>query len=266
MFSGPLRDRYDELMYRQTRGMRLAIRLGFLALIGLFLSTVVPTMAQDGVQSEPPMETSAPVAPVDSATVVTDSATTTPAGETQSAANSEPTPVALPDPLAESLDTTTAHALKVQPDYVAHVAGQVSVDPRAVSKFVPPISATGSKFSLFCISGDNLRFDILNKRIPNASPSDNLLVAGDLSGDLRVSGLTSDVNALINSQNGLMAYSTQGGVAGKSLYIRYVAMSGPAVDNDSCGASKSGSLVTFRALGLDISSARGVVTLKNQGR
>jgi hypothetical protein len=264
MFSGQLRDRYDDLMHRQSKVMRMAIRLGFLAMIGLFLSTVVPTMAQDGAQVEPPMETAAPATPSDSATVTADTITATASPDASTSPSAEPTPMALPKPLA---DTSTApeavHALKIQPDYVARVAGDVSVDPRAVSSFIPDIAVTGSKYSLFCISGDNLRFDILMKRVPNPSPSEELLVAGDLSGTLRVSGLTSQVNALINSQNGMMAYSTQGGVAGKSLYIRYVAMSAPAVDLDFCAASKSGSLVTFRALGLDISNARGKVTLKH---
>ena len=78
----------------------------------------------------------------------------------------------------------------------------------------------------------------------------------------RVRGAIAYVPQLVSADGGLTAYSTQGGIAGKSLYIRYVAMSGPATDLDFCAASQSGSLTTFRALDLGITNAGGKVTLK----
>ncbi len=265
MYFERLKERYHDLMDRQSRTGRLAIRLSFLALIALFLSTVVPTMAQDlgstpVTQEDPsaPTGPTDPATPADSATVPapTDSASPTP--------SDSPTPVALPSPLA---DSTTAspdpvHALKDQPIYISHAPALVNVDPRAVQMTLPSIAFSGSKYTLACISSDNLRFDILNKRLPNPSPSDSLLVAGDLSSQLRISGLNGEVANLLNSDGGLTAYSTQGGIAGKSLYIRYVAMSDPATDLDFCAASQSGSLTTFRALDLGITNAGGKVTLK----
>ena len=265
MYFERLKERYRDLMDRQSRMGRLAIRISFLALIALFLSTVVPTMAQDlgttpAAQTDPaaPTGPTDPASPVDSSTmaVPTDSASPTP--------TSSPTPVALPSPLSESGTATpeAVHALKDQPVYVSHVPSQVNVDPRAVQMTLPGIAFSGSKYTLACISSDNLRFDILAKRVPDSSPSDSLLVAGDLSNQLRVSGLNGEVANLINSVGGLTAYSTQGGIAGKSLYIRYVAMSGPATDLNFCASSQSGSLTTFRALDLSMSNAGGKVTLK----
>jgi hypothetical protein len=268
MYFERLKERYRDLMDRQSRLGRLAIRLSFLALVALFLSTVVPTMAQDlgstPVTQQDPSTPTTPTGPTDPATP-SDSATVPAPSDSPSPAPSDsPSPVALPSPLA---DSTTAspepvHALKDQPIYTSHVPALVNVDPRAVQMALPSIAFSGSKYTLACISSDNLRFDILGKRVPDPSPSESLLVAGDLSSQLRISGLNGDVANLINSIGGLTAYSTQGGIAGKSLYIRYVAMSGSATDLSFCAAAQSGSLTTFRALDLGISNAGGKVTLK----
>ena len=265
MYFERLKERYRDLMDRQSRAGRLAIRLSFLALIALFLSTVVPTMAQD-LAANPTAQTdpSTPTGPTDPGTPVDSTTVPTPTDSASPTPSDSPTPVALPSPLA---DSTTAspepvHALKDQPVYTSHAPGMVNVDPRAVQMTLPSIAFSGSKYTLICISSDNLRFDILNKRVPNPSPSDSLLVAGDLSSQLRIAGLNGEVANLLNSDGGLTAYSTQNGIAGKSLYIRYVAMSGPATDMDFCSASQSGSLTTFRALDLSLSNAGGKVTLK----
>jgi len=271
MYLEQLKERYRDLMDRQSRMGRLAIRVSFLALIALFLSTVVPTMAQDlGSPSTTQVDPAAPTGPAEPTPGDTATAEATPSAAPTIAPTDTPTPVVLPAPLSESAtvkDSTTVkpdpvHALKIQPAYTSHAPGAVNVDPRAVQMNLPSIAFSGSKYTLACISSDDLRLDVLDKRYPNPSQSAALQIAGDLTGQLRISGLNDDVQSVINANGGLTAYSSQGGVSGKSIYIRYVAMSGPATDIGFCNAAQSGSLTTFRALDLSLSNARGGVTLK----
>ncbi len=256
------KNRFDYLMHGQSRPMQLVTRVAFLAFVAFFIATFIPTNAQD-LNAQP--DSIAPISdvlPVDTATALPPTDSTTDTASAQPSASPDPSSTELPGSIADSTSATTAAPLAKQPRYVVHIPSSIAVDPRAQMGTFPMIAASGSEFSLFCLSGNNLRFDVINKRVADSAVSDSLLVGGDLSGNLRISGKTSDALALLNALGGAVAYSTSSGIAGKSAALAIVAMNAPGIDPQFCGSSANSAQVTFRALDLGISSGVGAVKLK----
>ena len=79
---------------------------------------------------------------------------------------------------------------------------------------------------------------------------------------LFISGKTSDVLNLINSENGLFAYTTSGGLADRSVSIELVAMTNPGVKRTFCDSAKSAAALTFRSMGLGMDTIKSGITLK----
>jgi hypothetical protein len=88
------------------------------------------------------------------------------------------------------------------------------------------------------------------------------LITGDLSGLVLVSAETARAIELVNSYQGLFISSTSGGISGRSLTLRFVAVTKPVVDPAYCGAARSGAITTLRPLGLDQSTVKGGGRLK----
>jgi hypothetical protein len=88
------------------------------------------------------------------------------------------------------------------------------------------------------------------------------LITGDLSGQLIISGSTNRALNLINSTGGLFLKSESGGLAGRSLTFRFVAVTKPVADPAFCSAARSGVITTVRALALDLSTVKGGGRLK----
>ncbi len=255
------RERLDYLLHGQSRKAKLVTRVAFLAFAALFISTIIPTMAQNTEELPPAQEQvqPLPLPPEETSTLL-------PPEDTTSASLPSPTPDptlgALPDAVEDSTTAIPAEPLATQPRYKLRVPASLNVDPRAVMGTLPTISATGSEFSLICVSGNNLRFDIATRRTPDSAANDSLLLGGDLSSLLRISGKTHDAIALLNSMGGLTAYSSQSGVAGKTLTISIVAMGAADISPEYCSASKNAASLTFRALGLEVTKGVGTVKLK----
>jgi hypothetical protein len=88
------------------------------------------------------------------------------------------------------------------------------------------------------------------------------LIAGDLSGQVLISAETGRAIELLNSYQGLFMSSTGGGISGRSLTFRFLAVSKPVVDPEYCGLARSGAITTIRPLGLDQSTVKGGGRLK----
>jgi len=257
------KSRFDYLMHGQSKPMQLVTRAAFLGFVALFIATFVPTNAQDLNGQPDQIAPISDVLPLESGTVgsFTDTSTDTLTAFPSAGPSSSSSP--LPNSLADSTSATVAAPLVKQPHFVIHAPASIAVDPRALMGTLPSISASGSEFSLICLSGSNLRFDTLTKRIADAAVSDSLLLGGDLSGNLRISGKTADALALFNSLGGTVAYSTSGGIAGKSASLSFVAMSAPGIEPGCCSAATNSAGFAFRALDLAISKGEGAVKLKN---
>ena len=269
-----LRNRFDEYWHSEKRSVKVISRLLAFSLFAAVISTIAPTLADELSSSpqmlEPVVQTS------DSNTVtITETVTASPvpaATFTPDPVISRP-PVANPSesPLPESTDSATAEGpgvpLEIQPKYVVKIPPTGAIDPRADKYFLPHVYAAVSdpdiEFSMVCINGTSgMKFDVLQKGAANNADQGNELVYGDQTGLVILSAETNRLVNLVNSYNGLFISTWSGGLSGRSLTLRFVAVTKPVVDPTFCSAAKSGAVMTLRPLGLDLSTVKGGGTLK----
>jgi hypothetical protein len=268
-----LRYRFNDYWHSEKRSVKLISRALAFTLFAAALSTIAPTLA-DELSSDPAMLE--PVAPSPQASMVTISETPTATPSADPTFTPEPMvsrpPVAQPSdsPLVESSESATVELpgvpLETQTAYVVKAPSSIAVDPRALNRFMPHIYAATPdrqvEYTMVCVNGAGLRFDVKQKNAANNQVEGAELIYGDLSGLVIVSAETARAIELVNSYQGLFMSSTGGGIAGRSLTFRFVAVTKPVVDPEFCGAARSGAVTTMRALGLDQSTVKGGGKLK----
>jgi len=248
-------DRVVALINDDRKTVKLISRLGFLAFFAGLVMVVAPTSATENSLEPTPTE----VAPTDSVTVSIDSVTITP----------EPSALPLPVDTSTIGETLTAisvkgtiTALSTQPKFLIKIPPILTIDPRATTKYLPQITFSGSEYVLACINGSNVNFDISSKKIASDGITNGKIVVGDLTSTLLVSGKNIEVVDLLNSEGGLLAFSTAGGLADRSIQIELVAMNHPGVKRSFCDFAKSSATITFRSMGLEISTSKSEINLK----
>jgi hypothetical protein len=266
-----LKARISDFFNSENKFVRLAARLGSLALFAVVVSTIAPTIADELSSSPEVVQQPAQPAPAPTPSPTEVEATPTPsASPTPEAQITRPAIASTsPTPLAESGESVTVKdeppaPLEIQPKYVLRIPNSVAVDPRARSYFLPHIfaAADGAQFTMACISGAGITFDTRNKQSSQNSDEGKDLVMGDQSGFLLISSTTARVVNLINSYTGLLVSSANGGLANKALTMRFVAVTAPVVDPTFCSAAKSSASTAFRPLGLEQSTVKGGGKLK----
>jgi hypothetical protein len=266
-----LKARISAFFNSENKFVRLAARLGSLALFAVVVSTIAPTIADELSSSPEVVQQPAQPAPAPTPSPTEVEATPTPsASPTPEAQITRPAIASTsPTPLAESGESVTVKdeppaPLEIQPKYVLRIPNSVAVDPRARSYFLPHIfaAADGAQFTMACISGAGITFDTRNKQSSQNSDEGKDLVMGDQSGFLLISSTTARVVNLINSYTGLLVSSANGGLANKALTMRFVAVTAPVVDPTFCSAAKSSAATAFRPLGLEQSTVKGGGKLK----
>jgi hypothetical protein len=268
-----LRYRFNDYWHSEKRSVKVISRALAFTLFAAILSTIAPTLA-DELSSDPAMLE--PVAqPVQTSTVtISETPTVSPSADatfTPEPVVSRP-PVAQPSesPLAESSESATVELpgvpLETQTAYVVKAPATIAVDPRALNRFMPHIYAATPdrqvEYTMVCVSGAGLRFDVKQKNAANNQVEGLELIYGDLSGLVIVSAETARAIELVNSYQGLFMSSNGGGIAGRSLTFRFVAVTKPVVNPEFCSAARSGAVTTMRALGLDQSTVKGGGKLK----
>lgn len=269
-----LRYRFNEYWHSEKRSVKLISRALALTLFAAVISTIAPTLADelstDPAMLEPVVQSStAPVAPVASETP-TASASPNPTFSPEPIVSRPAVATPSESPFVESSETSTAELpgvpLETQTAYVVKAPSSIAVDPRALNRFLPHIYASTPdrqvQYTMVCVSGPGLRFDAKQKGAANNQVEGDELIAGDLSGQVIISAETSRAIELLNSYQGLFMSSTGGGIAGRSLTIRFVAVTKPVADAQYCGVARSGAVTTLRALGLDQSTTKGGGKLK----
>jgi hypothetical protein len=269
-----LRYRFNEFWHSEKRSVKLIARALAFTLFAAVISTIAPTLADelstDPAMLEPVVQTQ------ESSTVTVLPETPTASAVPDPTFSPEPVisrpPVAAPSdqPLIESSDTSTADLpgvpLETQTAYIIKAPSSIAVDPRALTRFMPHIYAATPdrqvQYTMVCINGSGLRFDMKQKNVANNQVDGSELIFGDLSGLVIVSAETARAIELVNSYQGLFISSTGGGIAGRSLTFRFVAVTKPVADPEFCGAARSGAVTTMRALGLDQSTVKGGGKLK----
>jgi hypothetical protein len=269
-----LRYRFNDYWHSEKRSVKLISRALALTLFAAVVSTIAPTLA-DELSSDPamlePVSQSSP-----STTTVTTSETPTASPSATPTFTPEPIvsrpAIATPteSPFVESSDTATADMpgvpLETQTAYIVKAPSTIAVDPRALNRFAPHIYVANPnpeiRYTMVCISGAGLRFDVKQKGAAHNQIEGDELITGDLSGLVLVSAETARAIELVNSYQGLFISSTGGGISGRSLTFRFLAVSKPVVDPSYCGAARSGAITTIRPLGLDQSTVKGGGRLK----
>ena len=268
-----LRYRFNDYWHSEKRSVKLISRALAFTLFAAVISTIAPTLA-DELSSDPAMLE--PVAPGAQTSTVTISETPTATPSADPTFTPEPVvsrpAVAAPSesPLVESTESATADLpgvpLETQTAYVVKAPSSIAVDPRALNRFMPHIYAATPdpkvEYTMLCVNGSGLRFDVKQKSAANNQVEGAELIYGDLSGLVIVSAETARAIELVNSYQGLFMSSTGGGIAGRSLTFRFVAVTKPVVDPAFCSAARSGAVTTLRALGLDLSTVKGGGKLK----
>ena len=248
-----IKDRFFSLLNDDRKFVKLFSRLGFLGLFAAIIVVVAPTSAEETTPEPAP----SPTEIIDTTTAIVDTSTPTPYASAISVDTST---------IGESLtvlsvkDTTTP--LSVQPKFSIKVPATLTMDPRATTKYLPAINFSGSEFVLACIIGNHVNLDIAGKKLVSDIASSGHIIVGDMTSALFVSGKTSDVLNLINSENGLFAYASSGGLSDRSVSIELVAMTNPGVKRTFCDSAKSTATLTFRSMGLELGTVKSGITLK----
>ena len=269
-----LRYRFNDYWHSEKRSVKLISRALALTLAAAVISTIAPTLA-DELSTDPTMlepvsqSSTSPMAPI---VAETSTASASPAPTfTPEPVVSRPA-VASPSesPFLESSESATAELpgvpLETQTAYLVKAPSTIAVDPRALNRFMPHIYVTNPnpdiQYTMVCVSGAGLRFDVKQKGAAHNQVEGDELISGDLSGQVIVSAETARAIELVNSYQGLFMTSTGGGISGRSLTFRFVAVSKPVVDPSYCSAARSGAITTIRPLGLDQSTVKGGGRLK----
>ena len=269
-----LRDRFNNYWHSEKRSIKFISRTLAFTLFAAVLSTIAPTLA-DELASDPSMIEPAPIpSPTSSTIVIEETLTVTPSPTpsfTPEPEISRP-PIAVPSeaPFVESSETSTVELpgvpLETQTAYSIKAPATVAVDPRAMTRYLPQIYLSNPdpeiEYTMACVSGAGLKFDIKQKAAANNQIEGIELISGDLSGQLLISATTSRVKEMLNSFQGLFISSTGGGIAGRSLTLRLVAVSKPVVDPTFCSYARSGAVVAIRPLALEQSTVKGGGRLK----
>lgn len=267
---------FHDLFYGERASVRIFSRLVLLTFVAGLIATVAPTVADVLTQEDPgPVSTYVEPTPepsVDTSTSASPSPEASPIDSADSATVQSPEPTPEYSVAPASSDTATVEPiieadapLSPQPKYTIKIPATFAIDPRANSYFLPSIYLAGSKFTLVCINGNGINFDLANKRASDdSSDTKTVMVLGDGGSNLRIAGRTADVLSVINSGAGLFAYTNSGGLRDRSGSVSVIATNKATIDSAFCGAANSANTkaFTFRALGLQVDTKKGSGRLK----
>jgi hypothetical protein len=225
-------------------------RVAAAALFGLVLVQVIPALAE--VISGQSQSESAPT-PTPLVTVTPD-ATSAPDGATPS-----PTSTAAPQPSASisypEIETATPAPTYAESQEIRiRIPAKFPVDPRATSVHISPIAITGGETLLVCMSVDNAILQI-------SGNNPDLLVEGNGTKSVRVSGEGALVNALLNAGRGLRLVAT-GKINGAVVTTRAASLTAPSVEADLCSGAVNVFRSSISAMGLGMDTVKAPVPIK----
>jgi hypothetical protein len=225
-------------------------RVAAAALFGLVLVQVIPALAE--VISGQSQSESAPT-PTPLVTVSPD-AVSAPTGTTPS-----PSSTAAPQPRA-SISYPDVETATPAPTYAPsqvmriRIPAKFPVDPRATSVHISPIAITGGETLLICMSVDNAILQI-------SGNNPDLLVEGNGTKSVRVSGEGALVNALLNAGRGLRLVAT-GKINGAVVTTRAASLTAPSVEADLCSGAVNVFRSSISAMGLGMDTVKAPVPIK----
>ena len=233
-----------------SRGSIRIKRVAAAALFGLVLVQVIPSLA-DVINGQNQSESAPPPTPL-----VTVSPEPTVAADESSAS---PRPTAAPQPTASisypDIETATAAPTYAPSQEIRiRIPAKFPVDPRATSVHISPISITGGETLLICMSVDNAVLQI-------SGSNPDLLVEGNGTKSVRVSGDGAAVNALLNSGRGLRLVATSK-INGAVVTTRAASLTAPSVETDLCSGAVNVFRSSISAMGLGLNTVKVPVPIK----
>jgi hypothetical protein len=217
------------------------MRSALIATVGFVLAQMLPSLAE---QSTPDAisETETVVVSPEPSPLETDSVTIT------DSISPSPTP-SISYGGGESL---TAKAKVVSAaGLFFRTPASIQVDPRATSVRFDAVAIGGAPTLLACINSRNTL---------TVQPTPNLLVAGQGTGNLVLSGNISDVLTSLTSGSALTLRSA-GHISGSEFTINVSALSKPSVDEKLCSSPQIIRSVSVTALGIDLNLVKTPVNL-----
>lgn len=245
---------------RRGQRSRWLVRISGLALAVLAVTQLVPTLAEEAT---PPPNESVAVTDVpqsDSLVVLSASGDSSAGGDNSAVTSGQDTSVTYSTMETETVAQAPPIVVAADQTISSRIPSVIKVDPRSVTALLPAIAIAGEETLLLCVQGAGLRFDGLVKGFVDERMEDDFLADGDLTGSLRISGRYDQVVAYLNSDGGLRIWSNSGVVAGKTLSISVVALTGISVEQSFCNEGKSQN-VAIQAVGLGLNTKKGGVRL-----
>ena len=225
-------------------------RVAAAALFGLVLVQVIPALAE--VINGQSQSESAP-SPTPLATVSPE-ATSAPDEATPSPSSS-----AAPQPTA-SISYSDIETATPAPTYAPsqvmriRIPAKFPVDPRATSIHISPIAITGGETLLVCMSVDNAILQL-------SGSNPDLLVEGNGTKSLRISGEGAAVNALLNAGRGLRLVATAK-INGAVVSTRAATLTAPSVETELCSGAVNVFRSSISAMGLGMDTVKAPVPIK----
>ena len=225
-------------------------RVAAAALFGLVLVQVIPSLA-NVINGQSQSEGSSSPQPM-----VTVTAAPSP---TSSDGAAMPTSTAAPQPTASisypDLETATpAPTYAPSQELRIRIPAKFPVDPRATSVHISPIAITGGEILLVCMSVDNATLQI-------SGSNPDLLVEGNGTKSVRVSGEGAAVNALLNAGRGLRLIATTK-INGAVVTTRAASLTAASVESDLCSGAVNVFRSSISAMGLGMDTVKAPVPIK----
>lgn len=246
----------------RSRRFRWVARTAGLAVVAMAVTQLIPTLADE---STPPAneEVIAAEVPMSETVVVLGSSggLTSSGGDNSIVSGGENGELTYASTESESTTVEVRPNVQLLEDQgiVIRLPSVLKVDPRSVTTLLPALYMESEATAILCLSGEGLRFDLANKGFEDDIVQDDLVVEGDLTSSLRVSGSTEQISSLVNSIGGLRIWSTNRVVAGRDLRVSVAALSGVSVDSELCSATTR--MVQIKALGVGLETKKGGGTL-----
>jgi hypothetical protein len=218
--------------------------------LAIFAVQVLPSLA-DVITGE--SQENSQSAPTPMATVSADAPPPTASPDVAAPSSS-----ASPQPTAsityfDSETATPAPTYAPTQDVKIRIPSKFPVDPRATSVSISPIAISGGEILLVCMSVDNAILQL-------AGGNEDLLIEGNGSKSLRISGDGAAVNALLNAGRGLRLVATAK-INGAVVTTRAASLTAPSVDSELCGGAEKVFRSSISAMGLGMNTVKNPVPI-----
>lgn len=233
-----------------TRRSLLLKRIAAAVLLTLFAIQVIPSIAD--VITGSLQENSEEVATPDPMASAPEQGSTTPTDSPSPSASDAPNPSAtITYPNSETATPEPTYA--PSQDVKIRIPSKFPVDPRATSVNISPIAISGGEILLVCMSVDNAVLKL-------AGSNSELLIEGDNSKNLRISGDGAAVNALLNAGRGIRLIATAR-INGAVITTRAASMTAPSVQANFCAGAEKVSKSSISAMGLGLNTVKSRVDI-----